>query len=359
LGLLVHDTMAFSAEGTPLGLMDVQCWARDPAEFGKHHRRKQRPIEEKESFKWLKSFQQVVEAQRHCPNTTLISVGDREADIYELFDLALQNRRGPKLLVRAEHDRLLVEGQGHLCGMMSGQPMAATQDIHLPRRNGQPARSAHLEIRFAPVSLNPPQAKAGLHSLQLWAVLAEEKDAPPAVKPLRWMLLTTCEVTNPTSALEKIGWYRLRWGVEVYHRTLKSGCKIEQRQLGAADRIATCLAIDMVVAWRIFHLAKLGRECPDIPCTVFFEETEWKALYTCITKKSELPPATPSLKQAVRMVATLGGFLGRKADGDPGNTTLWRGFQYLSGIAVVWESVVLRYAPHLLSTPVSSSFTYG
>src|SRR5206468_6682456 len=91
MGLLLHNTMAFSLEGTPLGLLDVQCWARDAEEFGKHHQRKQRPIEEKESYKWLRSFQSVTEAQCDCPNAMLVSRRDREADIYALFDLALQD----------------------------------------------------------------------------------------------------------------------------------------------------------------------------------------------------------------------------------------------------------------------------
>jgi hypothetical protein len=359
MGLLVHDTMAFSVEGTPLGLLDVQCWARDQSEFGKHHQRKQRPIEQKESFKWLKSFQRTAEAQRQCPDTMLISVGDREADIYELLDLALADPRGPKLLVRAEHDRLLAEGQEHLWAMVAGQPVAASQDLHVPRRGVQPKRVAHMEIRFAPVLLKPPGTKTHLPSLKLWAVLAQEARASQGVKPLQWMLLTTCEVHNAADAIEKVNWYRLRWGIEVYHRTLKSGCKIEDRQLGAADRIETCLAIDMVVAWRIFHLAKLGREVPDVPCTVFFEEFEWKALHTHITKTPVPPSDPPTLNQAMRMVATLGGFLGRKNDGEPGTTTLWRGLQYLDGIAAMWKYMVIQHAPHLLSTPVSRASTYG
>jgi Domain of unknown function (DUF4338)/Transposase DNA-binding/Transposase Tn5 dimerisation domain len=359
MGLWLHDTMAFSVEGTPLGLLDVQCWARDAKEFGKHHQRKQRPIEQKESCKWLKSFQQVAAAQRLCPDTLLVSVGDREADIYELFQLALEDPRGPKLLVRAEYDRLLTDGQGHLWPMVARQPVAATQDIQVPRRGAQSARVAHLEIRFAPVRLKPPQRKAHLPSLKLWALLAQEVNAPPGVKPLRWMLLTTCEITNAASAIEKIDWYRLRWGIEVYHRTLKSGCKIEERQLGTADRIETCLAIDLVVAWRIFHLAKLGREVPDVSCTVFFEEFEWKALHTHITKTPVPPTAPPTLRQAMRMVATLGGFLGRKGDGEPGTTTLWRGLQYLDGIAAMWKYMVVQYAPHLLSAPVSREPPYG
>ena len=359
MGLLVHDTMAFSVEGTPLGLLDVQCWARDAKEFGKHHQRNQRPIEQKESFKWLKSFQQAGQAQRQCPSTMVVSVGDREADIYELFDLAIKDSSGPKLLVRAEHDRLLADGQEHLWEMMAGQPLAATQQIQIPRRGIQPGRAAHLEIRFAPVTLKPPRVKSNLPSLKLWAILAQETDASPTVKPLRWMLLTTCDVNSAAGAIEKIDWYRLRWGIEVYHRTLKSGCKIEERQLGTADRIETCLAIDMVVAWRIFHLAKLGREIPDVPCTVFFEEFQWKALHTHITKTPVPPDEPPTLQQAMRMVAILGGFLGRKADGQPGTTTVWRGIQYLDGIAGMWKYMVLQYAPHLLSMPVSRASTYG
>ena len=358
MGLWLHDTLAFSLEGTPLGLLDVQCWARDGQQFGKHHQRKQRPIEQKESHKWLKSFQQVAAAQRGSPETLLVSVGDREADIYELFELAGKDPRGPKLLVRAEYDRLLADDQGHLWPLLTHQPVAATQQLQVPRRGAQSARVAHLEIRFAAVRLKPPQRKPHLPSLQLGAVLAQEVDAPPGVKPLRWMLLTTCEVTSAASALEKINWYRLRWGIEVYHRTLKSGCKIEERQLGTADRIETCLAIDLVVAWRIFHLAKLGRDVPDVPCTIFFEEFEWKALHTHITKTPIPPAEPPTLRQALRMVATLCGFLGRKGDGQPGTTTLWRGLQYLDGIAAMWKSMVMQYAPPLLS-PVSREPPYG
>jgi hypothetical protein len=98
-------------------------------------------------------------------------------------------------------------------------------------------------------------------------------------------------------------------------------------QLGAADRIEACLAVDMVVAWRIYHLAKLGREIPDVPCTVFFEDAQWKALVAYITK-DPIPPAQPSsLRDAMRMTAALGGFLGRKCDGEPGTKSLWLGLQ--------------------------------
>jgi len=132
-----------------------------------------------------------------------------------------------------------------------------------------------------------------------------------------------------------------QWGIEVYHRTLKSGCRIEDGRLGRADRLEACLAIDMVVAWRIFFLTKQGRETPDIPCDVFLSENEWKTLYTY--KKRELPPSRPpSLREAVRMIASLGGFLGRKGDGEPGTTMMWRGLERLEMITeayIMFKSV--------------------
>lgn len=350
IGLLVHSTMAFDVEGTPLGLLDVQCWARDAAAFGQSHQRKQRPIEEKESSKWLKSFRSVAEVQRRNPDTRIVSIGDRESDLYELFQEALKDAQGPWLLIRAEQDRRLAEGQEHLESWMAQQPVAGTQEIRVPRHGAQRARVARLEVRFARVKLQPPKIKHQLGTLTLWAVLVQEVEAPLGIDPVRWMLLTTCPVESFESACEKLRWYTLRWGIEVYHRTLKSGCQIEERQLGAADRIEACLAIDLVVAWRIFHLAKLGREIPNVPCTVYFEDAEWKALVAYITRNPVPPTQPPSLREATRMVATLGGFLGRKSDGEPGTKSLWLGLQYLDVATVMWK--ILDHPAH--SPPVSS-----
>lgn len=284
-------------------------------------------------------------------DTMLVSVGDREADIYELFHLALSNPKGPKLLVRAQHNRLLEDGQGHLYDSISSQELAGIQMVHVPRKKKQPAREAKLEIRFAEVKLRPPQDKKELGEVTIFAVLAEEVDVPEAVEGLRWVLLSTCEARTFEQAIEKLHWYCLRWGIEIYHRTLKSGCKIERRQLGSADRIETCLAIDMVVAWRIYHLTKLGREVPEVACTVFFEDAEWKALIAYKTQDPIPPEKPPTLREAIHMVASLGGFLGRKSDGEPGTQTLWLGLQRLDDITEMWKITTSKLAPHLLRPP--------
>ena len=354
-GLHLHSTLAFSVQGTPLGFLDVQCWARDPEAFGKKQLRHQLPIEEKESYKWLKSYRALAAVQARCPHTTLVSVGDREADLYELFAEAATHPAGPKLLVRAQHDRQLQNEQARLWQTLQAQPVAGVQVVQLPRQGSRAAREAHLAIRYAAVSLLAPTGHKGAPAIALWAVYAQEQQAPEGVKPLEWLLLTTLPVTSFEHAREKLLWYTRRWGIEVLHRTLKSGCRIEQRQLGHADRLEACLAIDLVVAWRIYHLNKLGREHPEAACTLYFEDAEWKALMM-FTMQNPVPPIKPpSLREAIHRVASLGGFLGRKGDGEPGTQTLWLGLQRLDDITAA-ISLMMRTATQ---APVSSVIDSG
>jgi len=359
VGLLLHDTMIFNEAGTPLGLLDVQLWARDPEQFGKKHLRHQLPIEEKESFKWLKSFEKVAEAQKKVPGTVFVSVGDREADIYELFELALANPAGPKLLVRSMTDRALDAEQDRMWKRVEREPVCQVLAVNIPRTEKKPARSAFLEIRYAKVTVKPPKGKSKKNKLTLWAVWAKEIGEKPGVDPIEWKLITTCEVNSPEDAVRMARWYAGRWGVEVYHRTLKSGCKVEARQLRHSDHIEACLAVDMVVAWRVFHITKLSREKPDAPCTECFEDHEWKAVQFYWTKHQHFPASPPSLREVTRMAAQLGGFLGRKCDGEPGTQALWTGLQRLSDIASMYKSLISLRGPHLPDSTVSSDPPYG
>ncbi len=337
VGLMLHGTLAVNTEGTPLGLLAAQCWARDPAEFGKKAKRHKLPIEEKESNKWLTSFKAATEIASACPDTTIVSVGDREADIYELFALADQTPKAPLLLVRAQHDRKLFEEQGRLSEYLSGCSEAGRQEIMVPRKGNRLARTAQLSIRYSKVALAPPAGKKESVPLPIWAILAEEKEPPKEIEPLRWLLLTTAPTDSFAEACKHLSWYTQRWTIEVFHKTLKSGCRIENRQLGSANRLEACLAIDLVVAWRIHHLTKLGRETPDVPCSIYFEEAEWKALTTFITKQPIPADKPPTLREAIRMVAALGGFLARKGDGEPGTQTIWLGLQRLDDLTEMWK----------------------
>jgi hypothetical protein len=357
-GVIMHDTVLYNVAGTALGVLDVQLWARNPKEAGKRATRHKRPIEQKESMKWLTSFQAAARLQRQLgARTTVVSVGDREADVYELFVLAQSQPGLPKLLVRAEQDRLLADGQGHLWEYLEQQPVSGQTVVQVPRHQGQPARTAKLEVRFAAVELRPPVRKQALGPVPIWAVYVREVEPPPAVKPLEWMLLSLVEVSTFEQAVEKVDWYRRRWKIEEYHRTLKSGCRVEDRRLGNRNSWQRCLAIDLVVAWRVEYVKTLSRQSPELPCTVAFEEDEWRALWA--VDKKPLPPQPPTIREVTRRVAQHGGFLGRKADGEPGSMTLWRGFQHLSDFTLAYRAFhpvgVLRAPPRT----VSSHTEYG
>jgi len=285
VGLMMHDTLAFTEDGVPLGLLDVQCWSRKPEEAGKGALRHQLPIEQKESMKWLKSYRAVEQAQRLCPETMLVSVGDREADIYELFEEATRDSSKPKLLVRAMRGRNRTVEQIKLWEKLSHQPVAGIQEVHVPRKGNRRARVAKLAIRFSEICLDSPKTKDCI-PIKMWAVFAQEIDPGEDVKtPIDWMLLTTVATDTFEGACKRIAWYSKRWGIEVYHRTLKSGCRIEDRRLGSTDRLEACLAIDIVVAWRIYWLTKQGRESPNIPCDLFLKEDEWQVLWAYVKKR--------------------------------------------------------------------------
>lgn len=347
MGLLLHDTLAFTEEGTPLGILDAQCWARDPQDRGKRYRRHDLPIEQKESMKWLRSFRKVAELQKLCPDTLLVSIGDRESDLYELFVEAVQDSGGPGLLVRAEKSRNRKVEEQFLWEFMSRRDVAGSLKIHVPRRGSRKARDAWVDLRFAEVELKAPSRSGSVPAVRVWAVYILEQASDERVdSPIEWMLLTTVEVKTFEAAQRRVEWYSGRWGIEVYHRTLKSGCRIKDRQLGTADRLETCLGIDMVVAWRIYHLTMLGRETPELPCTVFFKDIEWKAL-CCYVKKTPVAPQTPpSLREAMFMVGAIGGHLGRKSDGFPGTQTLWRGLQRLETATEMYAIFTQQDYPH-------------
>jgi hypothetical protein len=322
-------------------LIDVRCWVREESDTPKRAQRYELAIEQKESSKWLESWKAAQRLQEQCPQSTVVSVGDREADIYELFVEAQKRPGGAKVLVRARQDRVLEPEQDQECGrvweFMAQRAANAKITMELPRTPKRKARTAEVEIRYAEVELKAPKRKPWLGSMKMWAVTAVEVGAPPGEEPVEWRLLTTVEVRSLEQALEVLKWYTVRFQIEVYHRTLKSGCKIQERQLGHAQRIEGCLAIDMVVGWRIVRLTKLGREVPEVPCTVYFEEAQWKALVAFVTKNPVPPEKPPTLREATRMMAIgLGGFLGRVSDGEPGTETIWRGLQRLDDITAMW-----------------------
>ena len=342
LGLWLHSLVAFTPQGVSLGVLDAQCWARDPAAFGSRHQRKSKPIEAKESYKWVHSLQTLQRAAAQTPHTRWVMIADREADVYELFQRAQQQPQGPALLVRANHDRNLIDRERSLFAHLARAAVAGTVQVQVPRRPGQAVRTATLTVRFSAVRLQEPGGKGQCPTLTLWAVEARELHSPKGIRPIHWRLLTTLPVGTLAEAVEKLQWYCVRWSIEVFHKVLKSVCRVEAVQLQQAARLQRYVAIKLVVAWRVLALVKLGREQPDRALSEILEEEEWRALQAVEYARKQSRGQKrlrrrPTLGEGIRWLARLGGHLGRKGDGAPGPLSVARGLERLHDITVGWK----------------------
>jgi hypothetical protein len=325
-GLYLHPTLAVTPQRVPLGLLDLYSWAREPGSLG-GDKDPDRPLEEKESVRWVDGFAHVNALAEQLPDTRLTYIADREGDIYDLFVEAPCPEHGADWLVRVNHqDRLLGDGR-KLRAVIDAADVLTEISFERPAAKGRKARTVHQQLKAVRVTLKPPaRPDRTLAPVTVTVLLATEANPPADEDPLDWLLLTNLPVDTPEQAIEKLAWYLCRWQIEVYFKVLKSGCRIEQLQLEKRERLEPALAFYMIIAWRVLFLTMLGRECPEMPCDTVFADEEWRAVYL-VTQRKPPPEKPPSLDTMVRMVASLGGFLNRKADGPPGPKTLWIGLQ--------------------------------
>lgn len=334
-GLKVHSLMVSTNQGVPLGILEQQIWTR--AVEKKKNQKTQKSIFNKESKRWLTNL---VSAELAIPpTTTVVTVTDREGDIYDLF--ALDREPNSELLIRAKHNRRVNHELKFIKQAMKRVPDAGQLKISVPRQDEQKSRTANLTIRYASFDFLPPINRAKSfqpQSVTLNAISATEENPPTEVKPITWLLLTSLEVSNFDQATCRIRWYTYRWLIERYHYVLKSGCQIEQLQLKTAERIKKALATYSIVAWRLLWLTYQARENPDLSCDTILKQDEWQSLY-CHFHGFPLPQEPPSIKQVVTWIAQLGGFLARNHDGFPGVKTLWKGLQRLHDISSTWKLI--------------------
>jgi hypothetical protein len=329
-GVLCHSTLAVTPERLPLGLLAQRNWVRDDRTFATLPKAHRRSVADKESQKWIDSVEALATARQAAPRTTFVSVGDREADVYDLF--AMPRAEGVELLVRAARNRVVENAEGYLWDVAYAAPVLGAFEITVPRRAASPARSCTLDLRCVEVTLCPPRHRSRkLAGIPLYAVLATEQ-TETGEPGIEWMLLTTVATTSLDAAIERVNWYACRWTIEVWHRVLKTGCRIESRQLETVERLEVAMTLYAIVAWRILYATMLARLDPNLPCTVLLSKDEWQALYCRAQRVAKPPKKPPALIDAVGWIAQLGGFLARKGDGDPGPHVLWRGFQHLDQI---------------------------
>lgn len=336
-GLWVHGTHALTPQGLPLGLIQVRCWHRPEESADKRHRN-QKPLEEKESVRWRESWEACQALRAQLPaGTLLLNITDMEGDIYEVFAAVLgQEQPRAEVLIRSRHNRQLEDHQKRLWDYVHQQPVAATLQVRMPKHEDQPARLATLHVRFSAVNLQAPERKADQPTLSLWAVEAWEVHPPKGAKRIVWRLLSSVPVPTPEQALQKVSYYARRWSIEVLHKILKSVCRAESHQMEEGANLRRMLMLDYLVAWRIQVLTQVGRLNPELPASVYFPESEWKALYSFIHKTPDVPEQPPGLGQVMQWLGKLGGFVRNKANPYPGPITLARGLSHLEYLSVLW-----------------------
>jgi hypothetical protein len=313
-GMYVHPTYAVTPERLPLGVIDAWMWARE-----KVNAAGVRPGI-KESRRWIEGYGRIAEMAAEMPATRLVYVADREADMIELMAYAQECGTPADWLVRAKTDRALPDGEKLWAHTLDGAPVGEISFV-IGARDKQKGRKVRQQLWARRVEL---PARRGV-KIAATCLIAREIDAPAGVEPIEWRLLTNRTATTVDEVIELIDWYRARWEIEMFFHVLKNACKVEAMQLSHIDNLERALALFMVVAWRVAYLMRLGRICPDLDASLFFDPDEIRGAY--LLTKERRPERPPTLNEVVRLIARVGGFLGRKGDGDPGVKTIWQGIQ--------------------------------
>jgi hypothetical protein len=356
-GFLLHEMQAFTTDGTPLGTAWAEILNRTQgvshaSAAEKRAERKHKPIEEKESLRWLTGLRQARELAQQLPEVQCVCIADSEADIYELF-AEPRGERPVHWLIRACQDRALEnETPQRLRDQVLATPALYQVELTLRgrkaktaaedrvRRQNRETRQAQVEVRAAQLTLRAPwRADRELPPVTVNVVLVREPNPPPGEPPVEWILVTTLPIDTPEQVRTIVAYYCVRWAIEVFFRTLKSGCRIERRRFEHIDRVLPCLGLCLIVAWRTMFVCRMGQSCPDLDCEAIFEPSEWKAVWVTV-KGKKAPKKTPRLAEMVHMIAGLGGYVERK-ESEPGTQTLWIGLQRMYDLAWAWD----RFGP--------------
>jgi len=321
-GFFVQTVLAVRpATREVLGCLAQEPFVRIPAPEGeaRYHRRKR---EERETDVWMRQVQAIGSP---APGRTWVHVGDRGADMFPFFQ-ACQQTQTPFLVRAAQNRRVQMhdEAIGYLLIQARSWPSQASRPFELPARHGRQGRSTHLQLACGPMTLLPPQQepRAGKEPMTIWVIRVWEEQAPDGEEPLEWVLLTSVPTITLEQGWERVDWYRQRWLVEDYHQCLKSGCRIEERQLQSVDGLMRLLGLLSPLAVRLLQIRAAARAEPERPASEVIEPL----LLAVVAQRSGHAPATMTLGSFWTEVARLGGYLARTHDGPPGWRTLWKGW---------------------------------
>lgn len=305
-----------------LGVALQSPWLRRHAPRKKTETAHQRKKRRTEYDAWEESVTQIGPAPDPEAGTSWVSVGDRASDVFT--HLFAAHTLGWRCLIRSRHDRKLQgpEGQGRLHEKArSLEPMGSTS-ISLRSRPFQKARTVKLNVAYFSASVRGAGKHAKACSLELKCIRVWEDELDsPVTEPIEWLLLTTLPVESLSDALHAVQLYRLRWLVEEYHKCLKTGCRMESRNLNHASKLLALLGILSIVAVFLLQL-----KTPDQKLKPPEQLIELVKFITNAKEDLSKPSAL------LRRIAMLGGFIGRKGDGEPGWQTIWDGWTRMQDI---------------------------
>lgn len=340
-GLWLHPTIVVTPERVMLGIVDVNFWKRKLEVSPKGSEQDKLPIEDKESYRWLQSYRRSCEIARDMPRTQLINIADREADIIEVFDEVAKQKESGKaadVIIRSQYDRLL-EGkkgkQDKLWKKLKEALSLGEIEFAIPATDKKSGRKVKQKLKGINVSIKPRNKKI---AVQMSAVMAIEEDPPEGEDALIWVLLTSLPVNSFEDVVKVINYYLCRWEIETFFKILKSGCRIEERQLQTTERMKALITVFMVLAWRVMFTMMMGRVQGEMSCSVVFDEAEWKSVYKVLNKKQVMPEKPPSLGEFIIMIGILGGYVARKNEGPPGAKVIWKGMARMVDFALAWEA---------------------
>lgn len=307
--------------GEVLGCALQEPFVRTPAPV-KERRSQRRFRQERETDVWMRLVKQI---GSFPASTTIVHVGDRGADMFDFFHTC--QATDTHFLVRAAQNRRTTgkdQEIGYLLDQVRTWPGQDDRSFEVPASHGRQARTTRLQLSFGPMTLLPPrnEPRASKLPFSLWVIRLWEEEPPPGEEPLEWIVLTSLPTSTLAEAWERADWYSHRWVVEDYHQCLKTGCRLEQRQLQTVERFFRLLGLLSPVAVRLVQLRDLARSSPDRPAREVVEAD----LLTVVAAQAGRDPSTMTTEGFWREVARLGGYLARRRDGPPGWKTLWAGW---------------------------------
>src|SRR6266496_706577 len=311
-----------------LGCLAQEPFVRIPAPEGEQ-RSQRRKREERETAVWMRQVQAIGTPES---GSRWVHVGDRGADMFPFFQACRSTQT--HFLVRAAQNRRVQESEEEITYALTQARAFASQAsrvLELPARHGHQKRSAQLQLAFGQLTLLPPrqEPRAGKEPLPVWVIRVWEEEAPEGEEPLEWVLLTSVPTTTLEQAWERVEWYRQRWLVEDYHQCLKSGCRIEQRQLQTVDGLIRLLGLLSPLAVRLLQVRACAREDPERPAYEVMEPL----MLTVLAERTGGSPLSMTVGTFWIEVARLGGYLARSHDGPPGWRTIWKGWLSLQTLA--------------------------